>query len=214
MSGRPGEGDKPVPGSLLIVVIPVLPESDSLNMQPMVNALVLREVKEFVAGLASSFSDIQVRNPAYEQIQVRCKVRLRSNPGRKMQHNELNRKIVDYLSPWKPHGLKAKFGWRISCNDVHAFIQELDLVDGVSGLSLLHIVEEDGHLFKLGDTGRQAAGYATAADVQATHPWSIAIPARQHLIDIVDDTRAWKPEATGVSRLSIGGTFILSRGEA
>jgi len=213
LSGRAEDNGKARPGELLLVLIPVLHESDSMNMHPMVNALVLKEVREFVAGLASSFVDIHVRNPVYEQIQVRCKVRLRKDPGRKLKHNELNQKIVDYLSPWNASGLTARFGWQVRCNDVHSYIQGLDFVESISGLSMLHIVEEDNHLYRLGDTARKSPDGMSATDIKATHPWSIAIPVRQHLIEIVDDKRAWPPEATGVSRLSIGSTFILSRGE-
>ncbi|MDP6053697.1 MAG: hypothetical protein QF879_15240, partial [Candidatus Latescibacteria bacterium] len=43
------------PGHILIVVIPYPKEDPRVNMKPMVNALLLKEVKEFVAPLTSPF---------------------------------------------------------------------------------------------------------------------------------------------------------------
>lgn len=208
MTGNAEHKGQIKPGHLLIVLIPYLKEASSMNLQPMVNALMLREVREFVESLSSGFVNVNVRNPAYEQIQVRCKVRLRQGLGRSFQHNKLNQDIVNYLSPWGGGDSKAGFGWHIRCNDIQSYIQELEYVASVSGLSLLHIRESGDLQYRLSDTAR----HKTLNEVKPTYPWSIAVPARHHLIEIVDDNGAWQPEATGIAKLSIGNTFILSRG--
>ena len=195
------------PGHLLIVLIPYLKEPASVNMQPMVNALLLREINEFVKGLSSEFVKINVRNPAYEQIQVRCKVKFRQGTKRGFYLNELNQEIVDYLSPWSATGFEAKFGWRIRCNDIQSHINSFKYVASVSGLSLLQIREGDDHRYQLSDTARKMVSEAEPAN-----PWSIAIPVRHHLIDVVDESGTWPREETGIADLAIGSTFILSRG--
>lgn len=199
-----------MPGHLLIVVIPYMQETISTNLRPMVNALMLREVREFVKGLSSAFVKIEVRNPAYEQVQVRCKVRFKRGAGRGFLLKELNREIVDYLSPWGSVGLDAKFGWRIRSDDVQSHIQGLGYVESVSGLSLLRIMESDDRRHhRLTDTARDMD-----REIRPGHPWSIAIPVKHHLIEVVDEQGVWPAEAqaTGIARLAIGGTFILSRG--
>jgi len=212
MTGNAEQKGKVMPGHLLIVVIPYLKESASVNLQPMVNALTLREVRKFVESVASSSLQIHVRNPAYERIQVRCKVRFRPGAGRGIRHEQLNREIVNYLSPWSPLGLKAGFGWCMRCNDMQALIQELDYVESVSGLSMLHIREDDECQHHLADTARKYGGGKLFNEIKPAYPWSIAIPAHRHLLEIVDDKSAWKVEETGIAKLSIGNTFILSRG--
>lgn len=208
MTGDPQDKGRARPGHLLIAVIPYLKEPASVNMQPMVNALLLREVREFVEGISSMFTSIHVRNPVYEQIQVRCKVRLRHGVDRLFHHHELNQEIVDYLSPWNPAGRGARFGWRIRGNEIQSHIQELDYVESLSGLSMLHIREEESRFFSLSDTARVDA----KNEIRPGHPWSIAIPVKRHLIEIIDDMKAWPSEKTGIGKLSIGSTFILSRG--
>jgi hypothetical protein len=208
MTGDAEHRRRVMPGHLLIVLIPYLKESASANSHPMVNALVLREVRDFVKGLSSAFVRISVRNPAYERIQVRCRVKFRKGAGRGAQLNQLNREIVNYLSPWSGGGLEARFGWRIRCNDIQSHIQGLDYVESVSGLSMLRIDDGDdcSHHW-LSDTAR-----SKSSDVQPLHPWSIAVPLGHHLIEVEDEDGVWPAQKTGIANLAIGNTFILSRG--
>lgn len=201
--------NRATPGHLLIVLIPYLKESASSNQQPMVNALLLREVRQFVGGLSSSFVKFTVRNPAYEQIQVRCKVKFTGGMGRGFYLNKLNQEIVNYFSPWSSRGLEARFGWRVRCNDVQSHIQGLDYVESVSGLSMLRIIEsDDGWRHRLSDTARDMA-----TEIRPVHPWSIAIPFGNHLIEVADEGGYWPIEKTGIDNLAIGSTFILSQGD-
>lgn len=204
MTGDGASWQRARPGHLLLVLIPRLKESAAVNSHPMVNALLLREVRDFVKGLASAFANVSVRNPVYERIQVRCKVRFRKGAGRGALLGRLNQEISSYLSPWSNGGLAARFAWRIRCNDIQSHIQELDYVESVSGLSILRILgEESGH-HRLSDTER-----GKSKEISPLYPWSIAIPDGQHLIE--DEDGIWSPRETGIAKLAIGSTFILSR---
>lgn len=207
LAGDTEQGNAIKPGQLLIVVIPYLKGAASMNLQPMVNALLLREVKAFVKTLSSPLVEISVRNPAYEQIQVRCKVTFKRGAGKGFYLKELNQEIVNYFSPWSPVGLEAQFGWRIRCSALQSHMQGLEYVKSVSGVSLLRICAGDGRKYELADTARMNVNEVTPAQ-----PWSIAIPIRQHLIEVMGESGSWSVEKTGVAKLSIGGTFILSRG--
>jgi len=196
------------PGYILIVLIPYLKEIAASNMKPKVNALLLKEVQQFVGARSSPFTVVKVRNPAYERIQVRCKVKFKSGAGAGFHLNRVNQEIVDYFSPWSKRGLDARFGWQIRCNDIQSHIQRLECVESVSGLSMLRIVESDDRRnYRLTDTHREQTN-----EIHSIHPWSIAIPFTNHLIEVVDDRRYHSAEDTGINNLGIGGTFIPSRG--
>jgi hypothetical protein len=195
------------PGHILIVLIPYLKEVAASNMKPKVNALLLKEVRQFLDTLSSPFTAIKVRNPAYEQIQVRCKVKFKAGTGKGFHLNKVNQEIVDYFSPWSKRGLDARFGWHIRCNDVQSHIAHLDFVEAVSGLSILRIVEsDDRRSYSLTDTRREQSN-----EIHPIHPWSIAIPFNHHLIEVVDDRRYHSAESTGIDSLAIGDTFIPTR---
>ncbi len=198
---------KAAPGQLLVVMIPRLGES--ANLQPMVNAMTIRKVREFLAGISSPFVNIAVRNPAYEKVQVRCKVRFRKGAGQGLYLRRLEQEIYDYLSPWSPVGHGARFGWSMSCNEIEAHIRELEYIESVSGLSLLHVSESGPQHYTISDTARQKTN-----EIMPTHPWSILIPFRNHLIEVIEESGAWQPEETGISKLAIGSTLVLSRGNS
>jgi len=197
------------PGHVLIVVIPYLKDTASINFRPMVNALLLKEIKEYVEKIASPAIKIRLRNPAYEQIQVRCRVKFKSGVAQGWAFNELNQAIVDFLSPWDGSGINAKFDWSIRCYDIQAHLQKLDYIESISGFSLLKIVEDDARQHhQLSDTKR-----SNTSEVTPSFPWSIAIPTKSHLIEVEGEKGTWEAQLTGVSNLSIGSTFILSRSQ-
>lgn len=218
------------PGNLLIVVIPHLKEDAYVNMEPKVDAMLLRKVRNYVRALAPSFVGITVRNPDYEQIQIRCKVKFRPGKGQGFYYNELNSEIVNFISPWHPSGIGASFDWRIRCHDVQSHIQGLGYVESVSGLSMLRVTATRRNTYRLSDTVRDWArkvetggitgditGDIEAADarvdqVESAHPWSIAVPFARHLIEVVGESGVYPSEETGIGKLAIGSTFIVSRG--
>jgi hypothetical protein len=194
------------PGHLLLVVVPF---SERTNLRPMANARLLGEIRDFVAQVASGVTRIHVRNPAYEPIQVCCKVRFRKSAALGSHVRQLNTDIIDFLSPRDGENLDARFGWSIRCNDMEARIRDLEYVESVSALSLLHVAEIPGRRFLLDDTARHPFG---EAEVKPVYPWSIAIPFATHLIEPADET-AVAPVPGGVGTLTIGSSFILSKAQ-
>lgn len=205
---------RPAPGHLLIALIPFATGGTSEFHHPMVNARLLNDVREFATGLSSSFSNIRVRNPVYERIQVRCKARFKKGVQQGLYLNRLERDIGDYLSPWKPGGYEASFGWNIRCNDVQAHINSLDYIDSVTGLSMLHVVEFQGGHYRLFDTARGSREGMRDRELNGLHPWSIAIPFRKHLLEVVNSPTDSASRKTGIAKMAIGSTFIISRGNS
>jgi hypothetical protein len=191
-------------GHILIVVIPVLQDASVAGMQPTVDAMLLKEIEEYVKGLSSPFVAIKVRNPAYEKIQVRCRVQF--SRGRAGGHylKELNQALVDYLSPWNETGYTAEFGWRVRRYDLKSYIHNLDYINFVTDFSLLRVAEDDNGDYSLFDT-------VTRQNKEVEHlcPWSIAIPFEQHYIEVLEKAEMKEPDVTGIDELEIGSNFII-----
>ncbi len=211
------------PGQVLIVVVPQLPaDNPELRSRPhRLNAVELRRIADLLQPLASDCAELQVRNAAFEFVQVRATLRLKRHPGMDgsiASHGRViqrvNQAIVDYLSPWSEGGHGAAFEWSLRCEDIESWIRaELPEVEAISGLSLLQISESDEGAFYLGDS----ALLAVAGDVQPGEaaarcrwPWSLALPTETHLIDIVPgDSPDASIEVCGISRLRVGESFIV-----
>lgn len=196
------------PGHILIVVIP---HQTSVHSHPMANGAVLKEVCAFVKALASPFAKIAVRNPVYEQIQVRCTVKFKKQAHAGYDVDRLNHDISCYLSPWHEMGYRAGFGWCVRRYEMETFIRNLDYVDFVSNFSMLHITDHGQAAYHLFDT---AAGHTSDEKIEAIYPvfpWSLPVPIKRHFIETMDQFKTIQPEVTGVDELEIGSTFIITK---
>ncbi|VAW60026.1 hypothetical protein MNBD_GAMMA11-79 [hydrothermal vent metagenome] len=130
----------PSPGHVLIVVVPKVAESIEIYKTGYhVNSVVLQEILDYIRALAPSNITLEVRNPVYESIQVRCAVRFNSshNPGQLLKR--FSRHISDYLSPWSETGSVSRFGWTIPIRDLESYLLDLAYVDDVARLSMIDI---------------------------------------------------------------------------
>jgi hypothetical protein len=90
-------------------------------------------------------------------------------------------------------------------------------VDGVSGVSLLQVAQDQGgsyRSFLLADTARPHPDTprAEATLLRGHLAWSIAVPMGHHLVDLHTEVQQTSARPSGVSHLGIGNTFIV--GEA
>lgn len=213
--------DGPCPGHVLIVVVPrfkeVRPEQDFM---PVMNASDLSRILEFIRKLTTPFVELDVRNPVYEWIQVRCTVQLSRGAQSGLCVNRLNQALNDYLSPWTNLGGKGRFGWSVRREEVEAHIRSFDFVDFVTGFSMLHVTDDEQGAFTLGDTARafregrhvrpdRPGGSETSGEIRPKYPWSLPMPLTKHVIKTTDEPESVAARVTGINDLGIGHTFII-----
>jgi len=202
------DGDGPQqwvrPGRVLIVLLPPLLPGASLHSMPQLNGLLVAQVKAFVATLAPPAAVIDVRPPVYEQIQVRCTVRLQAGLAGGRYLLRLNEDLSRFLSPWAPEHGRAHFGWSLHRHDVESFIIGLDYIADVSACSLLRVAPGRAGGYTLTDTARDGA----PPKVSWQYPWSVAVAIDKHLIEISDSKGQAQP--ANLHTLDIGSTFIIS----
>ena len=196
------------PGNVLIVVVPRPKDRRSPQLRPMVNGLELQEIQEFLEKHASPFATIKVRNPIYEQVQVRCTVKFHQGQSEGYCLNALDQAISAFLSPWdESAGYQPEFYWKIRRHDIETFIRSLDYVDFITNFSMLHIADNRQGFFHLFDTMK---GDNEITEITPYYPWSIAIPAMEHAIEVTQRFAPIDAEITGVDELEIGSTFIIT----
>ena len=209
------------PGRVLVAVVPTVRRNDRIDITraPRINSAGLKRIADYLRGLASPWTEFEVLNVVYERIQARCCVTLTPGTPTGLALRRIDEAIIEYLSPWWDGGRGPVFDWLIRCQDVEAHLRKVDGVELVTCTSLLHVAEDAEDSYTLGDTARLNPGGAAgrvatrdAADhVQASCPWSIALPMSSHLVTLVDadDATDSGPIPTGIGRLSVGSTFIV-----
>ncbi len=197
------------PGHVLIVVVPNSETVASINCShSMINTQQLNQIRDYVKNLCSEFVNIEVRNPVYEQVQVRCTVKFVDAISEGVNINRLNQQISDYMCPWKPAGYKARFGWSIRQQDIESYIRSLGYIEYVTNFSMLHITVDNDGSYRLFDTAKGEQDHE--AVIRPRYPWSLALPAEKHFIESIPSARSISAEVTGVDELAVGSTFIIS----
>lgn len=176
----------------------------------MADARLLDRIKDHLVQIASPFVAIEVCNPAYEQIQIRCSVKLHPSVGGGASIKHINQAINQYLSPWSDQGQhQACFSWCIRRADIESYLLGLEHVAYVTQLSMLHIVQEKDDTYGWFDTAHTQTATPQGEDIKPKYPWGIAVPLKHHYIETIDDYHALEPQSAGIDELKIGETFII-----
>ncbi|SFZ79536.1 baseplate J/gp47 family protein [Chitinimonas taiwanensis] len=197
------------PGQVLLVVVPQ-PQQGSLfhsTDAPHLDAATLDAMQRYLQARAPAGARVLVRNAAYERVQLRASLRLQPGYHAGATLRRLNQLLVEHLSPWHTQGLGADFDWTLRAETLEALLRQQAEVAQLSQLSLLHIVRNDQSFHALRDTTTQAS-----RQLRPAQPWSLLLPVRQHLLELLDEATPLRSVPTGITRLEVGSTFIVGRG--
>jgi len=198
------------PGHVLVVALPAFASSGYTGVLPRLDGDLVAQVTDFLAARSSPDVALEVANPFYQRVQVRCKVRLAANLDHGRTVNQLDRVVSDFISPWNPAGNTSPFGWSLRQHDIEAFILAQPGVLGVTEFSMLSVSDAGRDRYLLTDTALPGPGGRPAPDLTPRYPWSVAVPIRRHAILVADSEQSRVARPTGIGKLEIGSTFIIS----
>ncbi|TAI81182.1 hypothetical protein [Pectobacterium versatile] len=193
------------PGRVLIIVTPTNTTCDhSLCLPKQLDSSYLLKIRRFLLSVSRSHVQIEVRNPGYEKIQIRCKVTLKEGVSHGPALRRLEYAIKSQLCPWEPNTLNTGLGFCLSLEKLSAFILSEENIIKVSALSALKISVDEDTDYTLQDSA------ATNQPIRAAYPWYLLIPEEHHYIQISRDNLTHKPATVGIGELVIGEQFIVS----
>lgn len=199
-----------VPGNLLVVVTPaILNPEEVVGKTPKLSAVFLDDIHEYLSEFSSTFSTIEVINPSYEWVQVRCTTVFEKYASGGMFIDQLNTDIGRYLNLWDELGYGLKYCQTIKREDVYSYIYNLDYIKYVTDFSMLHITRDNRGQYDLGDTVTSEVVEGKSADVSPLYPWSLLVPLKRHYIEVSQVVEPKAAEVTGIRELEIGNTFII-----
>ncbi len=200
------------PGAVLITVVPDAKHQVGGKTFPRINAAQLVKIRDFLQERSSSFAQIEVRNPEYEQIQVRCAAHFIDTISTGQRIHQLNQAILDYISPWSSTGYQARFGWNLRLDDILSYLSGQEGVNYITDLSVLHITKDASNAYYMEDSVEDSVGAGNEEDdrIRPRYPWSLAVPMQHHFIRSLESAEELKAEETGVDELRIGTTFIIN----
>ena len=215
---RPGQLPSPrVPGQVVLVV---LPQADAVpgTALPLFGPGQLAAMQQALQPLLSLAVQLQVRNPTYELVQVRCVVDFNPpvpGPVRLDYPQQLQAELAKVLSPW--HQDDAQYGGfhhHITMSRILAHLNQQPYVATVTGLSLVKTAIIDS-LHRFYDSAKVPANEKPPTEISPSVPWGVLVPAPAHILSErpgggSPNELALSPVATGIGDLRVGGGFVVA----
>jgi hypothetical protein len=207
-NSHPGELVKG--SSMQVVLIPKNALNKTKHSQSnMLDFSTLLKVKEYITPFVSPYVKVEVANPVYEELKVRCAVKLKDFQKRGHFRNILNQDLISYLSPdIKNSFIEKGFDESISKTEILNFIESRPYVEFATQLSVLQIVRV-GNQYKIIDTGR----IDRIEELRTISPYAILTSAPEHQIEIINDDVPLDSEVSGIGDFYIESDFVISDGE-
>ncbi len=208
--------DRPAPGHVLVVVVPhaAATDADRFYEARMFDVLSLRRIRDALETLAAPGVRIAVQNPAYDYLQVRCRVGLSADIDRGRLLRTLASDVAAYLTPWGGEGPTPGFGWQIAADEVEAFIASREGVASVGEFAMLMLTNDDQGCYGLVDTARSPSDPYNAqrkVDVlRHSVPWSLPLPFRRQALRTSVPTTPEAAMPAGIGDLEVGGTLVVT----
>lgn len=206
--GRNSHPRELIKGSTMqIVLIPKNNLDDGMKRRNnKVDYHTLAEVKKYISKMVSPYVNVEVSNPVYEQLKVRCRVKFNDFQKRGSLRNVLNNDLISYLSPDIENSFIEKgFDESISKTEILNFIESRPYVEFVTQFSVLQLVEVQGK-YKIIDTAKIGA----IEELRTISPYAILTSVTQHQIEVVPDETTELPAISGVGDLAIESDFVIS----
>ena len=167
----------------------------------------INEIKKFLKKYISSSFDIEIINPIFEDMWIKCSAKFKDiNAGRAI--DLLNKNILEFICPWK-NSLKIEtLRTKIKNIDILNFIKGRPYIEYVTGFSVIHF-KEDGH--------GNVVIYDSASEnydndfIEAGGPKSIIIPRNTNQIKVLNSVEYEKPSPINYEDLKIDENLISQR---
>ncbi|MFA5330598.1 MAG: hypothetical protein WC384_22590 [Prolixibacteraceae bacterium] len=206
--GRNSHPNELVKGSSLQIVL--IPRNNLIDgtrrRSTNVDYATLKEVKKYISRFVSPFVKVEVSNPVYERLKVRCCVKFKNIQKEGYFKNVLNNDLISYLSPdIENEFIEKGFDESISKTEILNFIESRPYVDFVTEFSVLQLVEVQGK-YKIIDTAK----IQKINDLRTISAYAILTSAPEHQIEIIHGNEPEPSQISGIGDLGIESDFIIS----
>lgn len=159
------------PGCVRMVVIPDMSNKSTGNLfKPAVSNNKREKIRMYLAALNCPFADLQVENPRYEEVRIKCEVQFSNDSPDEENINRLKEDVDKFLAPWAfDESRGVDFGGSIHQSQIINYMEHLSYVDFVTDFSL--------------DVYYNGAPLATnVAEATASRSRSVLTSQREHII--------------------------------
>lgn len=171
----------------------------------MVPSGLLSRIEDYLSERASKNVIVDVVNPVYEELQVKCVIRL-ADQNQVISLEAIEEICDNFIAPWRAKNTLPKFGEAIHISRIYNAIKEIDFVAAIDYFAIVRVSQdktESGkrnfyHLYK----------HEEEEEILIPNqPYKLFVPAETHIIQVEENDDSVYPY--GLGDMEIGKTFIL-----
>lgn len=185
-------------GVVTLVVVPKEAAGTTVNWRPKASSQVILRIENYFVNRTSAYVTlVDVINPVYEELTLRCKAVFKAGYSYGTCRTNLVHLFNDLVAPWQKNQEPPKFGYHISLKDIYNQIVREDFVDRIEQFSVIQltVAGEEKYFVHEYDKGNDLA--------QPSQAYTVFVPAREHIIT------AEITGAFGINDMIIDETFVI-----
>jgi len=186
-------------GVVTIAIIPCEDTIPSKGWRPKASSNLILAVEDFLQRCVSSCATmIDVINPEYEELMIRCRVTFKRRFSSGASRQRLKALCDRMIAPWQADRKTPRFDYSLIVKSVLETIRKQEYIREVSEFSVIRLAERDVEYYVINE-------YKDENDIiRPSVPYAIFVPAREHLF--LYETEG----GFGVNEMTIDDTFVVS----
>lgn len=166
------------------------------------------EIKQYILSYISPFAVVEIVNPVFEDLWIKCKV-VFSNISNGKGIDMLNKDILDFICPWRERDKKAyNIPTKIRKIDIINFIRDREYISFVTGISLIHLKKSSDGSIVAYDSAQLKEDFEF---IECGTERSILAPRNNHKFQIITKKEYHAPEPVNFSELVMDKTFLITK---
>jgi hypothetical protein len=188
-------------GVITLVVVPRRSKKNEEKYQtPLATSRQILNVEQYLSGLVSAYvTDVDVINPLYEEVIVRCSVIFKKTSLEALCHTRLTNLLDSLIAPWQKTCGQPAFDCPLDMADIRQELLKQEFVEEIKHFSMVVVSEKAEHLYSLYEYGKDADR------ILPSTPYSVFVPSKAHILASSDMESTF-----GIQEMTIGNSFIIS----
>ncbi|TNE57313.1 MAG: hypothetical protein EP344_11335 [Bacteroidetes bacterium] len=172
------------PGHVTVVTVPNQQFHNLRDpLRPYTSLGLLLDIEDFLKKRLSCFVRLHVRNPQFEEVRLRCRVRFFPGFDETFYLKKLRQAVTRFLSPWAyPDGGSPTFGGKVYKSVLINFMEEQPYVDYLTDVALFHDINGVPGATDMNEVEASIAVAILVSVPEDAHDISIIDPAEEETL--------------------------------
>ncbi len=194
------------PGNIVLVGVPKITNQESFYL-PKLNLGQIKEIEFFLRKIANPFLKFTVRNPQFEYLLIKGKIKFTSQETGKV-FKKLYRDLLEAVCPWFYHDLSEIFiNPEAKKSEILSLITSRPYVKLLTGFSLGHLVKNEQGDFNFFDGALLEDGMDS---LKVGKPWSVIVPYPLKNLELIQEENYSPAEPFDLEQFILGENLIIS----